>query len=59
MDAASEYVVLTDDEAVISIVDQSFGIGILVLKPEKTDHEPVDVNASDKMLTEFGIEGAQ
>jgi hypothetical protein len=59
MDAASEYVVLTDDEAVISIVDQSFGIGILVLKPEKTDHEPIDVNASDKMLTEFGIEGAQ
>ena len=33
-DSASEYVSLTSEGAVISIVDQGFGIGLLVLEPE-------------------------
>ena len=33
-DAASEYVALQDNGAVVSIVDQGFGIGVLVLTPD-------------------------
>ena len=48
--AASEYVSLTSDGRVISIVDQSFGIGLLVLKPEaggSSDPKPTDDDEGD------------